>query len=50
MVTHELGGLHLLPLFSTSISVKQLFDILEIIEVHDALKEQAYEKAKNNKG
>lgn len=45
MVTHELGGLHLLPLFDTSISLKQLYNMLEICDVHDALKKLAYDRA-----
>lgn len=35
----------MLPLFDRSISTKHLHDMLEIIEVHDALKQQAQEKA-----
>jgi len=53
VATHELGGLHFIPLFDTSISLKQLNKILEVIEVHDALKAQAYEQSKaeqNKKG
>jgi hypothetical protein len=45
VVTHELGGLHLLPLFDTSISLKQLYNMLEICDAHDALKKLAYQKA-----
>lgn len=46
IVTHELGGLHLLPLFDTTYSTKQLYDLLEVCDVHDAIKKTAYEKAK----
>jgi hypothetical protein len=45
VVTHELGGLHLLPLFSTSYSTKQLWDMIEICDVHDAIKKLAHDKA-----
>jgi hypothetical protein len=46
VAVHELGGLHLVPLFDTRISLKQLNNMLEIIEVHDAMKLQAYEQNK----
>lgn len=36
----------MLPLFSTSVSTKQLFDMLEILDVHDAMREQAMLQAK----
>ncbi len=45
-MTHELGGFHLLPLFETSYSTKQLFDLLEVCEVYDAVKKIVYDKAK----
>ena len=46
IVCHELGGLHLLPLFETTYSTKQLYDLLEVCEVHDTIKKMAYDKAK----
>ena len=47
MVTHELGSISMMPLFDSTISTKQLYQMLEILDVHDALKKLVYEKAKN---
>ena len=53
VATHELGGLHLIADMETKYSTKQLYDMLEIIEVHDTLKKLAHERAlaeaKNNR-
>ena len=46
VVTHELGGLHMLPLFDTSYSTKQLYDMLEQLDVYDAIKKIAHDRAK----
>lgn len=43
----------MLSLFETSYSTKQLYDMLEVLDVHDALKKLAYDKAvaeSKNKG
>ena len=47
VVTHELGGLHMLPLFESTYSTKQLYDLLEVCDVHDSIKKMAYDKAKS---
>lgn len=44
VATHELGGLHLVKDLE-HYSLKQLYDLLEILDVHDALKKIAYDKA-----
>ncbi len=36
----------MLPLFDTSYSTKQLYDMLEICDVHDAIKKLASDRAK----
>lgn len=36
----------MLPLFDTSYSTKQLYDMLEQLDVYDAIKKLAYDKAK----
>jgi hypothetical protein len=36
----------MLPLFETNYSTKQLYDLLEMCDVHDSLKKIAYDKAK----
>lgn len=35
----------MLPLFETTYSTKQLYDLLEMCDVNDTLKKMAYEKA-----
>lgn len=36
----------MLPLFDTSYSTKQLYDLLEMCDVYDAVKKLAHDKAK----
>lgn len=36
----------MLPLFDTSYSTKQLYDLLEVCDTHDTLKKLAHDKAK----
>lgn len=36
----------MLPLFDTSYSTKQLYDMLEQLDVYDAIKKMAHDKAK----
>lgn len=52
IATHELGGVHLLAEMEYKYSTRQLYDILEVLDTHDALKKIAHEKAvaeaKNN--
>lgn len=54
VATHEKGGMELALAMSTKYSTKQLFDILEFLDVHDSLKKLAQDKAdlaaKNKKG
>lgn len=45
MATHELGGLHLIADMDTKYSVKQLYDMLEVLDVHDTIKKAAHEKS-----
>ena len=52
IATHELGGVPLLAEMEYKYSTRQLYDMLEVLDTHDALKKIAYEKAaaeaKNN--
>lgn len=52
VATHELGGIHLLAEMEWKYSTKQLFDMLEVMDTHDAYKKIAYDnalaEAKNN--
>lgn len=36
----------MLPLFESTYSTKQLYDLLEVCDVHDSIKKMAYDKAK----
>jgi len=45
VATHELGGLHLIKEMKTKYTVSDLYDMLEMLDAHDALKKIAYEKA-----
>lgn len=45
VATHELGGIHLLAEMEYKYSTKQLFDMLEVMDVHDTMKRIAHEKA-----
>lgn len=51
---HERGGLHLIEEMKTKYSLRQLYDMLEMLDVYDALKKIAHDKAeaeaKKNKG
>lgn len=44
IATHEMGGLHLLSEMEWKYSTRQLYDMLEVIDVHDSLKEIALKK------
>lgn len=46
---HEKGGMELALAMSSQYSTKQLYDILEMLDVHDCMVEQAREKEKNSK-
>lgn len=46
---HEKGGLELAVEMSWKYSLKQLYDLLELLDVHDALTQQAVNKAKADK-
>jgi len=46
VATHELGGVHLIPLMSTTYSTKDLYNILEVLDVHDTFKKMAVDKQK----
>jgi len=46
---HEKGGLELALKMDSSYSVKQLYKILELLDVHDALQKEAFEKDKATK-
>lgn len=37
----------MLPLFESTYSTKQLYDLLEVCDVHDSIKKMAYDKAKS---
>lgn len=43
---HEKGGLDLAAEMSTKYNTKQLFDMLEMLDIYDSLKKQAIDKAK----
>lgn len=45
IATHEKGGIEMALDMSWKYSTKQLFEILEILDVYDALKKMAHEKA-----
>lgn len=45
VATHELGGLHLVKEMKTKYTISDLYDMLEMLDVHDTLKKLAYEKA-----
>lgn len=52
---HEKGGLHLIAEMDTKYSIKQLYDMLEQLDVYDAMKKAAHDKAavemkQNSKG
>jgi hypothetical protein len=42
---HEKGGIEIALAMSSKYSTKQLFDMLEMFDVHDALKKMAHDKA-----
>lgn len=46
VATHELGGLHLLAEMEWKYSTRQLYDMLEVIDTHDSLREVAIEREK----
>lgn len=46
---HEKGGLDLAIEMSWKYSLKQLYDMLELLDVHDALTKQAVDKARADK-
>lgn len=54
VATHPLGGLHFVPLMSTTYSTKNLFDMLENLDVYDTFQKMAVDKQKaqanKNKG
>ena len=43
--THELGGLHLLADMDTKYSIGQLYNMIEVLDVHDAIKKAAHDQA-----
>jgi hypothetical protein len=45
---HEKGGMELALKMSTTYSTRQLYDVIEMLDVHDALLEQAKNKAKKS--
>lgn len=45
VATHELGGLHLIADMDTKYSIKQLYNMLEVLDVHDSIKKAAHEKS-----
>lgn len=45
VATHELGGLHLIADMDTKYSIGQLFNMLEILDVHDSIKKAAHDQA-----
>jgi hypothetical protein len=45
VATHKLGGLHLVSEFNTCRTLKDLYDMLEIIDVYDSLQEEARKAA-----
>jgi len=46
---HEKGGMELALAMSTSYSTKQCYQVLELLDVHDSLLEQAQNKKKSQK-
>lgn len=46
MATHELGGIHLIRDMKCIYTTKDLYDMLETLDVHDTLKKIAFDKAK----
>lgn len=46
---HEKGGLELAMEMSWKYSTKALYDMLELLDVHDALTKQAIDRAKADK-
>lgn len=46
---HEKGGLAIAAEMSWKYSTKDLYDFLELLDVHDALQQQAINKAKADK-
>jgi len=46
---HEKGSLELAAEMGWKYSTKQLYDMLELLDVHDALQQQAINKAKADK-
>lgn len=46
---HEKGGMELALDMSSKYSTKQLYDILEMLDVYDCMVEQTREKEKNSK-
>lgn len=46
---HEKGSLELAIEMSWKYSLKQLYDMLELLDIHDALTKQAVDKAKADK-
>lgn len=45
MATHEKGGLHLIADMNTKYSLKQLYDMIEVLDVYDSMKQAAQDKA-----
>jgi hypothetical protein len=45
IATHPLGGLHLIADMDNKYSIGQLYNMLEVLEVHDSLKKAAHDKA-----
>ncbi|QDP50322.1 MAG: hypothetical protein Tp178MES00d2C33159851_112 [Prokaryotic dsDNA virus sp.] len=45
VATHKLGGLHLISEFNTCRTLKDLYDMLEIIDVYDSFQEEAHKAA-----
>lgn len=47
IATHEKGGFDLAIRLSRDLTLKDMNDILESLDVYDSLKEEAYQKAKS---
>ena len=45
VATHELGGLHLIADMRTRYTLRDLYNMLEVLDVHDSMKKIAYDKA-----
>ncbi|MGL5012997.1 MAG: hypothetical protein ACRC6V_01745 [Bacteroidales bacterium] len=45
VATHEKGGLHLIADMDTKYSLKQLYDMIEVLDVYDSMKQAAQDKA-----